>query len=170
MRGVISVNISPIQLEHEGFPQAVKAILAETGLSPDLLELEITENILIHSYEESLKLFNEFKDMGIKLSLDDFGTGYSSLSYLKNLPIDTLKIDQAFTQDLLTNPSHENLMASIIAMAHILEMKVIVEGVEEMEQYECLKSFLCDYVQGYHFSKPMPEFQLESYTQNLKFD
>lgn len=93
MAAIISVNISPIQLEHDGFPQMVKDILKKTGLSPGLLELEITENILIHSYEESLKLFTEFKEMGIKLSLDDFGTGYSSLSYLKNLPIDTLKID-----------------------------------------------------------------------------
>ncbi len=168
MRSIISVNISPIQLEHDGFPQMVKTILDQTGLSPDLLELEITENILIDSYKESIRLFNRLKKMGIKLSLDDFGTGYSSLSYLKNLPIDTLKIDQAFTRDLLTKVSHENLMKSMITMAHILDLKVIVEGVEEIDQFSRLKNFCCDCVQGYYFSKPMPEHKLEDYGKGIE--
>lgn len=162
---MISVNISPIQMEHDGFLQMVQSVLEETGLNPNLLELEITENVLIHSHQESLEIFKQIKAMGVKLSLDDFGTGYSSLSYLKNLPIDTLKIDQAFTRDLLIKGSHENLMESMITMAHILKMKVIVEGVEELKQFDRLKSFCCDCVQGYYFSKPIPESELENYSR-----
>jgi diguanylate cyclase (GGDEF)-like protein len=154
-RILISVNISPIQLTQEQFPETVAEVLERTGLEPELLELEITESVFIHSYDDALTAFNRLKAMGIKMSLDDFGTGYSSLAHLKNLPIDTLKIDQAFTRDLLIKKSHEQLMESIIIMAHTLNMDVIVEGVEESEQFACLKNQHCDHVQGYYFSRPI---------------
>jgi|GEM_PF-1248203 len=160
---LISVNISPVQISNDNFPEMVEETLKRSGLSPDLLELEITENLFIHGLEDAVKIFDRLKAIGVKMSLDDFGTGYSSLAYLKNLPIDTLKIDQAFTRDLLHKKANENLMESIILMAHTLQMDVIVEGVEELEQYDCLKTFLCDHVQGYYFSRPIDKNQLEDY-------
>lgn len=159
---MISVNVSPVQLSHEHFPEMVVEVLNRCKLEPCLLELEITENLFIHSFEEAISIFEGLKAIGIRMSLDDFGTGYSSLAYLKNLPIDTLKIDQAFTRDLLIRKSNENLMESIIMMAHTLHMDVIVEGVEELEQLDCLKTYQCDHVQGYYFSRPIDETQLEA--------
>lgn len=167
---MISVNVSPVQLSHEHFPEMVEETLKRCGLEPELLELEITENLFIHSFEEAIKIFDRLKQIGIRMSLDDFGTGYSSLAYLKNLPIDTLKIDQAFTRDLLTKKSNENLMESIIMMAHTLHMDVIVEGVEELEQLDCLKTYQCDHVQGYYFSRPIGESQLEKLLNELNKD
>ncbi len=160
---MISVNVSPIQLSHERFPEMVEETLKQSGLAPDLLEFEITESLFIHSFEEAVKLLNRLKKIGIRISLDDFGTGYSSLAYLKNLPIDTLKIDQAFTRDLLLKKSNEYLMESIIVMAHLLNMDVIVEGVEEIEQLNRLFTYACDYVQGYYFSRPIEVNQLKVY-------
>lgn len=165
---IISVNISPVQLNHEYFPEMVEETLKHYGLAPDLLELEITENLFIHSFDEAIRKINRLKAIGIKLSLDDFGTGYSSLAYLRNLPIDTLKIDQAFTRDLLIKKSNEHLMESIIMMAHTLKMDVIVEGVEEAEQYTRLKNFGCDHVQGYFFSRPIDASQLEEYLKKSR--
>jgi diguanylate cyclase (GGDEF)-like protein len=164
---MISVNVSPVQLSHEHFPEMVEETLKRCGLAPNLLELEITENLFIHSFEEAIKIFNRLKTIGIRMSLDDFGTGYSSLAYLKNLPIDTLKIDQAFTRDLLLKKSNEHLMESIIMMAHTLHMDVIVEGVEELEQLDCLKTYQCDHVQGYYFSRPIDESHLEELLREL---
>jgi len=160
---IISVNISPVQITSEKFPGMVEETLKRSGLSPDLLELEITETLFINSVEEAIKILNRLKAIGIKISLDDFGTGYSSLSYLKNLPIDTLKIDQTFTRDLLIRKSHEQLMESMIIMAHTLNMNVIVEGVEELAQFDRLKTFKCDQVQGYYFSWPIDALQIEAY-------
>jgi EAL domain-containing protein (putative c-di-GMP-specific phosphodiesterase class I) len=165
---IISVNISPVQISNEQFPAMVEETLKRSGLSPNLLELEITENLFINSFEVAIKIFDRLKAIGIKMSLDDFGTGYSSLAYLKNLPIDTLKIDQAFTRDLLIHKSNEHLMESIILMAHTLEMDVIVEGVEELEQFDRLKTYQCDHVQGYYFSRPMDTNQLEDYFIKMK--
>lgn len=167
---MISVNISPVQINSVNFPEMVENTLKRCGLSPELLELEITENLFIHSLEEAVKIFDRLKAIGIKMSLDDFGTGYSSLAYLKNLPIDTLKIDQAFTRDLLIKKSNESLMESIIMMAHILDMDVIVEGVEELEQFDCLKTYQCDHVQGYYFSRPIAESDLEALLNELAQD
>lgn len=164
---MISVNVSPVQLSQEHFPEMVEETLARCGLDPDLLELEITENLFIHSFEEAIKIFNRLKTIGIRMSLDDFGTGYSSLAYLKNLPIDTLKIDQVFTRDLLIKKSNENLMESIIMMAHTLHLDVIVEGVEELEQLDCLKTYQCDHVQGYYFSRPIDKSHLEELLNKL---
>ncbi|TYC84717.1 EAL domain-containing protein [Acetobacterium wieringae] len=164
---MISVNVSPVQLSQENFPAMVAEVLKRCKLEPSLLELEITENLFINSFEEASSIFKSLKAIGIRMSLDDFGTGYSSLAYLKNLPIDTLKIDQAFTRDLLIRKSNENLMESIIMMAHILHMDVIVEGVEELEQLDCLKIYQCDHVQGYYFSRPIDESQLEALLNQL---
>ncbi|MEO1816774.1 MAG: EAL domain-containing protein [Acetobacterium sp.] len=167
---MISVNVSPVQLSHEHFPEMVEETLKRCGLASNLLELEITENLFIHSFEEAIRIFDRLKTIGIRMSLDDFGTGYSSLAYLKNLPIDTLKIDQAFTRDLLLKKSNEHLMESIIMMAHTLHMDVIAEGVEELEQLDCLKAYHCDHVQGYYFSRPIDESHLEELLSKLTKD
>lgn len=136
--------------------EAVLNALAETGLSPDLLELEITESILMQHIDTTMDILNTFKSMGIRLSVDDFGTGYSSLSYLKRFPIDTLKIDKSFINDITTDPSDRAIVAAITVMAQQLKLEVIAEGVETRQQLDYLRELQCGYVQGYYFSKPLP--------------
>ncbi len=162
----ISVNLSGMQLKRNDQVENVARILTETGLSPHLLELELTEGVVMENAEATISTLNKFKEMGIKLSIDDFGTGYSSLSYLKRFPIDTLKIDQSFVRDITTNPDDEAIASTIIAMAHSLRLKVIAEGVENKEQLELLHSKGCDEVQGYYFSRPVPEDELKELILN----
>jgi EAL domain-containing protein (putative c-di-GMP-specific phosphodiesterase class I) len=116
--------------------------------------------------EATINTLYKFKEMGIKLSIDDFGTGYSSLSYLKRFPIDTLKIDQSFVKDITTNPDDESIASTIIAMAHNLRLRVIAEGVENKEQLDMLGSKGCDEVQGFYFSRPVPENELKALLLN----
>lgn len=136
--------------------EAVLNALDETGLSPDLLELEITESILMQHIDTTMDILNTFRSMGIRLSVDDFGTGYSSLSYLKRFPIDTLKIDKSFINDITTDPSDRAIVAAITVMAQQLKLEVIAEGVETRQQLDYLRELQCGYVQGYYFSKPLP--------------
>jgi EAL domain-containing protein (putative c-di-GMP-specific phosphodiesterase class I) len=157
----ISVNLSGMQLKRSDQVENVARILAETGLAPYLLELELTEGVVMENAEVTINTLNKFKEMGIKLSIDDFGTGYSSLSYLKRFPIDTLKIDQSFVKDITTNPDDEAIASTIIAMAHNLRLKVIAEGVENKEQLDMLRNKNCDEVQGYYFSRPVSEDDLK---------
>ncbi len=157
----ISVNLSGMQLKRNDQVENVARILAETGLPPNLLELELTEGVVMENAEATISTLNKFKEMGIKLSIDDFGTGYSSLSYLKRFPIDTLKIDQSFVKDITTNPDDEAIASTIIAMAHNLRLKVIAEGVENKEQLDMLRNKDCDEVQGYYFSRPVSEEDLK---------
>jgi diguanylate cyclase (GGDEF)-like protein len=135
---------------------AVVNALDETGLSPDLLELEITEGILMQHLDTTLEILNTLKKKGVRLSVDDFGTGYSSLSYLKRFPIDTLKIDKSFVNDITTDPSDKAIVAAITVMAQQLKLEVVAEGVETEAQLEFLRELRCQYVQGYYFSKPLP--------------
>jgi EAL domain-containing protein (putative c-di-GMP-specific phosphodiesterase class I) len=158
----ISVNLSGMQLKRNDQVDNVARILAETGLAPYLLELELTEGVVMENAEATISTLNKFKEMGIKLSIDDFGTGYSSLSYLKRFPIDTLKIDQSFVKDITTNPDDEAIASTIIAMAHNLRLKVIAEGVETKEQLDMLRNKDCDEVQGYYFSRPVAENELKA--------
>lgn len=157
----ISVNLSGMQLKRNDQVENVAKILADTGLAPHLLELELTEGVVMENAEATINTLYKFKGMGIKLSIDDFGTGYSSLSYLKRFPIDTLKIDQSFVKDITTNSDDEAIASTIIAMAHNLRLKVIAEGVENKGQLDMLRSKGCDQVQGYYFSKPVPEDKLK---------
>jgi len=130
--------------------------LDETGLPPDLLELEITEGILMQHLGSTMEILNTLKNAGVRLSVDDFGTGYSSLNYLKRFPIDMLKIDKSFVNDITTDPSDRAIVAAITVMAQQLKLEVVAEGVESMAQLEFLRELRCHYVQGYYFSKPLP--------------
>jgi diguanylate cyclase (GGDEF)-like protein/PAS domain S-box-containing protein len=153
----IGVNLSPRQFAHERLLQDVSRVLNDTGLDPASLELEITESMVMHNPDQAVKLLSKLKDMGIQLSIDDFGTGYSSLNYLKRFPLDSLKIDRSFIQDLPGNSDDAAITRAIIAMAHSLRLKVIAEGVETEQQLSFLREHGCDEMQGYYFSKPLPE-------------
>ena len=153
----IGVNLSPRQFAHEGLIQDVSQVLNDTGLDPASLELEITESMVMRNPEQAVKLLTRLKDMGIQLSIDDFGTGYSSLNYLKRFPLDSLKIDRSFIQDLPGNGDDAAITRAIIAMAHSLRLKVIAEGVETEQQFAFLREHGCDEMQGFFFSRPLPE-------------
>ena len=152
----ISVNISAVEFRHEKFLEGVSAILKETGLAPRYLELELTESILMHEAESSALVLEKLKAMGVHLAIDDFGTGYSSLSYLSRFPIDTLKIDQSFVRDIVTNTDDAAIVTAVIGMGRNLKQRVIAEGVETREQLAFLSSHLCDEGQGFLFSHPVP--------------
>lgn len=145
---------------------AVMSALEETGLSPDLLELEITESILMQRLDTTLDTLNALKNIGIRLSIDDFGTGYSSLSYLKRFPIDILKIDKSFVNDITTDTSDKAIVAAITLMAQQLKLEVIAEGVETVAQLDFLRELQCNFVQGYYFSKPVPSDEVMAIWQS----
>jgi EAL domain-containing protein (putative c-di-GMP-specific phosphodiesterase class I) len=152
----VAVNLSNIQFRQKDLKLTITEILAETGMDPSFLELEITESAIMHNEEESAISLRELSALGIKLSIDDFGTGYSSLSRLKRFKLDALKIDKSFVLDLDADPENTAITKAIIAMARSLEMKVIAEGVETEQQLKFLRNQGCDEVQGYLFSRPLP--------------
>lgn len=154
----VAVNLSACQARDPGLMDDIRAILQETQLPHGLLELEITEGVLMDNIHANVELMRRLQETGIHLSVDDFGTGYSSMSYLKRLPIDQLKIDRSFVHDL---PGEgEAIVTAIIAMAHSLHLKVVAEGVETLQQVEFLRKAGCDNVQGYFFARPMTAAQL----------
>lgn len=154
---IMAVNISSRQFKQADFVQLVMRILEETGLPPRYLELELTESIIMENSEESIERMRELKSAGIRFSIDDFGTGFSSLSYLKRMPIDMLKIDRSFVQGITQSQDDASIAIAIIRLAHSLKLEVIAEGVETFEQFKFLKYLDCDRMQGYYFSKPVPE-------------
>ncbi|PZV13310.1 MAG: diguanylate cyclase [Pseudanabaena sp.] len=158
----IGVNLSIKQLQQKDFLSSLQLILEETNLDPHFLELEITEGIVMDNVKEKIILLNEFRKMGIQLSIDDFGTGYSSLGYLKNLPVNTLKIDRIFIEYITYNEHDRAIVASIINLSHSLHLNVIAEGVETQEQVDVLRSLGCDQVQGYVFYKALPADEIEA--------
>ena len=151
----VAVNIASLHFRHGGLIEAVARALRESGLDPALLELEVTESMLMHSVDTTLETLFSLKDMGVRLAIDDFGTGYSSLSYLKRFPLDTLKIDRSFIKDLPRDAEDAAIARAIIAMAHSLKLAVVAEGVEAAEQLAFLQQHGCDVVQGYLFSRPV---------------
>ncbi|MGI6668178.1 MAG: bifunctional diguanylate cyclase/phosphodiesterase [Acetivibrionales bacterium] len=151
----ISVNISVMQLMQDDFVDTVMGILEQTGLNPELLELELTESKLVESIDFNLRKLQELRKNGVKISIDDFGKGFSSLSYLKQLPINTLKIDKSFVDDIPGDES--NMVESIIHIGHQRKLVVVAEGVENEEQVEYLLRHKCDMVQGFFYSRPIPE-------------
>ncbi|MBS4052819.1 MAG: EAL domain-containing protein [Methylomonas sp.] len=144
---------------------AVLNALDEADLPPELLELEITEGILMQQLDATMDILNTLKNIGVRLSIDDFGTGYSSLSYLKRFPIDILKIDKSFVNDITTDPSDKAIVAAITAMAQQLKLEVVAEGVETLAQLEFLRELQCNFVQGYYFSKPVSSDKVMSVHQ-----
>ncbi|WP_260294170.1 EAL domain-containing protein [Sedimenticola hydrogenitrophicus] len=152
----MAVNVSPLQLRDGRIVPVVRRALEQSGLPPAMLELELTEGLLMEHPEEKEALLRELKGLGVTLALDDFGTGYSSLSYLRRFPFDILKIDRSFIRDLTTDPDDAELTLSIISMAHSLRLQVVAEGVETLEQLQFLQAHGCDLIQGFYFSKPLP--------------
>ncbi|MDP2879696.1 MAG: EAL domain-containing protein [Sulfuricella sp.] len=152
----VAVNLSARQLEHPQLVPSVADALRESGLDPAMLELELTESMLVKNTEDIVAVMHVLKKMGVQLSLDDFGTGYSALSYLARLPLDTLKIDQSFVRGIGQNPTNDSISIAIIALARSLGLKTIAEGVETLEQAEFLVARDCDEIQGYFFSHPLP--------------
>jgi len=158
---LMAVNLSAKQFQQRNLVEMIEKVLDETGMDPTLLELEITESTAMLDVDFTVKVLKRLKDMGIRISLDDFGTGYSSLNYLKILPIDSLKIDKSFVHDLTSSPSEEAIAKSVINLAHKLNLLVVAEGVETKDQLELLKNHMCDKVQGYLLSKPVPPKEAE---------
>ncbi len=152
----VAVNLSSVQFHQFNFLENVKKIIEMSGLSPEFLELELTEGILMNNTTEIINILNSFREMGIKISIDDFGTGYSSLSYLKRFPLDHLKVDRSFVMDIGQDSDDEAITSAIIAMAHSLNLGVIAEGVENEQQLEFLQRQGCNEYQGYFFSPPVP--------------
>lgn len=171
--GRIAVNVSAVQFSQNEFIPHVKEILERTGLHPSRLELEVTESVFMEDIDKCIAIFKELHSLGIELAIDDFGTGYSSLSYLRQFPIDRLKIDQSFIRNALSNPDDAAIAKTIVALGHSLNMKVIAEGVETKEHEEFLFTENCDEVQGYRYSKPVPEKDfielVESYTGKFEY-
>ena len=159
----MAVNISAIQFQRENLAQRVTQTLAITGLAPQLLELEITESLLMQDQEHILKTIHELKQMGVRIAIDDFGTGYSSLAYLKRFSVDVLKIDQSFTRGVVENEDDLAIVNAIIQMAHSLGLNTIAEGVETAASSELLERYGCNEGQGYLFARPMPAAEFAEY-------
>jgi diguanylate cyclase (GGDEF)-like protein/PAS domain S-box-containing protein len=151
----MAVNVSARQLHDGRLEQDIAAALASTGLPAAALVLEITESVLLGDLDATLGIINRLRETGIRFALDDFGTGYSSLQYLKHLPISTLKIDRAFVRDITTDRNDAAIVAATIAMAHVMELQVVAEGVETLDQLSYLRGRGCDEMQGYWFSPPV---------------
>ncbi|WP_172844405.1 putative bifunctional diguanylate cyclase/phosphodiesterase [Tumebacillus algifaecis] len=158
----VAVNLSARQFQQDNLVEMVERVLAETGVEPQCLELEITESVTMYDVERAIMILHELKNLGIRISLDDFGTGYSSLSYLKHFPIHTLKIDQSFVRDITTDADDAAIATSVIALAHSLNRQVVAEGVETEAHLRYLAAHGCVEMQGYHFSGPLPAQEIEA--------
>jgi diguanylate cyclase (GGDEF)-like protein/PAS domain S-box-containing protein len=152
----VAVNISALQFHRDGFLTEVQQMLDTTGLPPELLELEMTESILMQGAEHAIEMIRTLRGMRIAVSIDDFGTGFSSLSYLRDLPIHKIKLDRAFIRDILTDQRNAGLVQGIITMAHHMNLAVVAEGVESRAQQQDLIARRCDLLQGFYFARPMP--------------
>lgn len=161
LRCVVAVNCSALQFKHGSLVSDVAQALSESGLDPELLELEITESILIEDTDRMIATVHELKAMGVKLSIDDFGIGYSSMAYLKNLSVDNLKIDQSFIRNIVENADDSVIVQAMITLAHNLKLNVVAEGVETETVLNILIDQGCDSVQGFLFSKPLPAIDFE---------
>ncbi len=156
-RFFVNVNISGRQFMQNDFMSQFRKVLRKSGLPGHFLKLEMTESVLIENVDHLIGLLKEIKSLGVHIALDDFGTGYSSLSYLHRFPIDTLKIDRSFTARMGQDPEKQDMVAVIISIAQSMKMDVVAEGVETLEQLELLRSYGCEYGQGFFFSKPLSE-------------
>jgi diguanylate cyclase (GGDEF)-like protein/PAS domain S-box-containing protein len=152
----VAVNLSAVQFRRGDLERSVVHALSYSGLDPALLELELTESLLLDDTDTVIAALRRLKSLGVRLSIDDFGTGYSSLAYLKRFAVDKLKIDQSFVRDIATDPDDAAIVRAIVSMARTLKLKVIAEGVESEDIARYLRIFNCDEAQGYHFARPMP--------------
>jgi EAL domain-containing protein (putative c-di-GMP-specific phosphodiesterase class I) len=155
-RPYLSVNVSPVQLREESFVRELRALLADTGLAPQRLQLELTEGTVMQEPERAARVLRELSAMGIRIALDDFGTGHSSLAYLRTFPIDCIKVDRAFVVDLGRDGRDAAIVPAIVAIARSLDAGVVAEGVETAAQRQALVAMGCREMQGYLFSRPLP--------------
>ena len=162
---VLAVNVSSRQFRQPDFAEHVLGLLDYTGANPRRLKLELTESLLAENLEDVIVKMTVLRERGVTFALDDFGTGYSSLSYLKRLPLDQLKIDQSFVQDVLNDPNDAAIAKTIVALGNSLGLAVIAEGVETSEQRDFLLANDCKAYQGYLFSKPLPIDAFEIYVK-----
>lgn len=162
---VVSINISSLQLQDSEFIYTVMSLLKKTKVNPKMIEFEITETKIMHNIEENIEKLLRLKRLGIGISIDDFGTGYSSMSYLQKLPIDIIKIDKSFIDEIHLSNDSEILVKAIVSLSKALNLKTVAEGVEVQAQLEHLQNIGCDYIQGYLYSKPLP---LKDFTELLK--
>ncbi len=156
----VAVNISAKQFSDRHLVSSFKQVFDEVGIEPNRVELEVTENTVMHDVDRSVAMLKEFKGLGVETSVDVFGTGYSSLAYLKKFPLDCLKIDRSFVSSIAGSPDDAAIVGAIIAMAHSLRLRVVAEGVEYAPQIQLLRELGCDRVQGYLLSWPRPETDL----------
>jgi diguanylate cyclase (GGDEF)-like protein len=168
MRIAVSLNISGRQFTQASLIHIIEKVLADFSLDPRYLELEITESVIMQNAEVTMRMLQKLKRMGVKLSMDDFGTGYSSFNYLKQFPLDIIKIDRSFIQDVTKNREDATIVKAIIAMAQSLQLKVIAEGVETEEQLEFLRAQGCNEMQGYLLSRPVPPKEVEGFFGDKK--
>jgi EAL domain-containing protein (putative c-di-GMP-specific phosphodiesterase class I) len=159
----VAVNISARQFARMDLAESIDRALAAAGLDPDLLEVELTESMMMTNVDRSLDAMTALKRRGIHIAIDDFGTGYSSLGYLKRFPLDSVKIDRSFVKDLPQGPRDCALTQATIAMAHALGLKAVAEGVETAEQAAFLQRHGCDEAQGYHFARPLPADEIAGF-------
>jgi EAL domain-containing protein (putative c-di-GMP-specific phosphodiesterase class I) len=164
----VAVNLSARQFASPDLISEIETVLADTSLPADSLEIELTESLFMSDVAQAVELMHKMKGLGINLSIDDFGTGYSSLSYLSRFPIDVLKIDRSFVNDISDDVNDAAIVASIIALAHNLKLAVIAEGVETPEQLRYLRHHGCDEMQGYYFSKPLAAHDFETLLRQHK--
>lgn len=162
----MAVNMSAVQFLHGDVEQSVRTALAQSGLDPQRLELELTESVLLHDMDRMLTLINNLKQLGLKLAIDDFGTGYSSLSYLKKFKVDRLKIDQSFVRDIDRDADDTAIVRAIVQMARALNLSTLAEGVETDAQRRFLSEQGCDEVQGFFYSKPLPPDEFEAFVRS----
>jgi EAL domain-containing protein (putative c-di-GMP-specific phosphodiesterase class I) len=164
----ISVNVSPVQLTSPDFVALVNRTLKESGLRPELLDIELTESVLVEHGGRSSEAMQQLRALGVHLSIDDFGTGYSSLSYLRDLPVQRLKIDRSFVRDIVQSEAGRALIESMIEMGRTLKLRVLAEGVETAEQFEILRAAGCDEIQGFITSKAIPAAQAQTMVDHRK--
>ena len=150
------MNVSPLQLRHDAARRSLADALAQTGADPTRLVIELTESALVSDDDANTPQLEQIRDLGVRVAIDDFGTGYSGLAYLRTLPVDTIKIDQAFIAEIVTDPAAAAVLAAIVHLAHVLEFEVIAEGAETVAQVELLRSLDCDYIQGFYYARPAP--------------
>jgi diguanylate cyclase (GGDEF)-like protein len=162
----VAVNVSPRQFVRQSVVRMVANVLARTGLDPKLLELEVTESVLVEHMEDIADSLNELRAMGIRCSIDDFGTGYSALTYLAEMPVDAIKIDPSFVRRIDAENGAAPIVGAVVALAHSLNLQVVAEGVETDSQLEFLTRHGCDHVQGYLFSPPVPEDQIAEFVRD----
>jgi diguanylate cyclase (GGDEF)-like protein/PAS domain S-box-containing protein len=164
----MAVNVSAVQFRNEGFLERMFATMAEVGMDPQFLEVEITESVLMKHAEVASSILRTLRDNGVRVSVDDFGTGYSSLSYLRKFPLDAIKIDQSFVRQITPKPADAGIVSAIISMGQSLNLRVIAEGVETAEDLAFLKAHNCDEAQGYLFSRPLPAKDLVTWQDSYR--